>query len=341
MKQVQKIIYFDFARSAATIAVVTIHTFALLNTPALLSSSWWIHTLATSLSIWAVPLFVMISGALLLTKVEPPTLFYYKRIVKIVFPTFFWLFVYFAYTQLVLEENLSIFLFLKRVLFGEVGHLYFLLLILELYAITPFLRTIVSKLSQTEVLFLIGLFFCIAAFWGLSRFSVTLFIPYIGFYLAGYYLTKYPTAHRGNSLLNSQSLAIVWLLLVSAIFTSKLVGDHFGIVSYYYFTHGNPLLIALTICTFIGFQRIKLNASFIKVFSPEKVNQFSVATFGIYIIHPLVLSMLQKYFLPNKLDWYLPLVVLPFVVFVSYLLSRLFATISACLQKKYSWLRLV
>lgn len=289
MKKAARTTYLDLARILAACAVVCIHTAGVLDVSVGFTSvNWWISTIVVSLCIWAVPVFVMISGALLLTKVEEPREFYNKRIQKILVPTVFWLLFYFVINSLLLGKNLSILIFIKNILYGEVGHLYFLLLIVELYAITPFLKKILHKLSSGEVLFLIGLFFIVSAFWGLSRFSITLFIPYIGYYIAGFYLMKYKLTHQWVNY-----FLLLWLGLVSTISATKFFGEYFGIQSYYYFTHGNPLIITLSITTFL-ICKYKLSVLHITPAVQKIIAQLADKSFGIYLIHPVIISLLTQ-----------------------------------------------
>lgn len=53
---------------------------------------WWISNVYDSISRWGVPVFVMVSGALLLdtSKQEGILTFYKKRLSKIFIPIIFW-----------------------------------------------------------------------------------------------------------------------------------------------------------------------------------------------------------------------------------------------------------
>ncbi|MBV9097597.1 MAG: acyltransferase family protein, partial [Frankiaceae bacterium] len=61
----------DALRIAAILAVITIHTVSPLTAAAVVprySPSWWLGTTWNVSSLWCVPVFVMISGSLVLSK---------------------------------------------------------------------------------------------------------------------------------------------------------------------------------------------------------------------------------------------------------------------------------
>ncbi|HCI5633973.1 TPA: acyltransferase family protein, partial [Klebsiella variicola subsp. variicola] len=51
---------------------------------------WWAGNIYDSVTRWCVPLFVMISGYFLLNKDEPTSVFFKKRLNKILIPLIFW-----------------------------------------------------------------------------------------------------------------------------------------------------------------------------------------------------------------------------------------------------------
>lgn len=81
------------ARIIAILAVVLLHVSSRVITWSELGSNdWWYANLYDSLVRWCVPVFVMISGALLLApeKAEPLGVFYKKRASRILSPLVFW-----------------------------------------------------------------------------------------------------------------------------------------------------------------------------------------------------------------------------------------------------------
>ncbi|HAK29628.1 MAG TPA: acyltransferase, partial [Sphingobacterium sp.] len=90
--------YISILRIVAIFLVILIHSSSgYLNSNEFESFDWSYANWLNSFSRFAVPLFVVISGALLLQKDESTGQFYRKRLLKIVPPFLFWSIVYLFY----------------------------------------------------------------------------------------------------------------------------------------------------------------------------------------------------------------------------------------------------
>lgn len=211
--------YTSYLRVAAITAVVLIHTSGLTykNEELRHTGVWYFAALATFSTKWAVPTFVMVSGALLL---RPPvnrsaTLFYRRRLSRIGIPLVVWHIVYITLTATILVTRLDPQQMVARFLRGEsYTGLYFFWLILGLYLITPLLWPLVASVSKRTLGLVGGLLVAMAAvnlsvlhlidaLEGVGRSSrgdptlFTQFVPYIGFFLLGYALRDFVVRGRG------------------------------------------------------------------------------------------------------------------------------------------------
>jgi surface polysaccharide O-acyltransferase-like enzyme len=171
-------------------------------------------------------------------------------------------------------------------------HLYFVSLILGLYALTPFLGKMVRALTQKELGLLVAI--------GVGVYSLKTFIPgllvvdhfqlsaYIFYYLLGYYLYKYPPGKTFRTLI--YIAGIVSAVLMTWL-NYRVEYVHKGHGDSYYASDG-AFVYAITVAVFIFFQRlfrgpgtgggpVRRGALFI-----------SSNSYGIYIAHPLVISFL-------------------------------------------------
>ena len=85
--------YGDTLRILGTMAVVVGHVADMsLYTAAPLSPAWWTSNWFDAACRWAVPVYIMLSGSLLLdpARGEPPGLFYRKRLARLGAPLVFW-----------------------------------------------------------------------------------------------------------------------------------------------------------------------------------------------------------------------------------------------------------
>lgn len=320
-KKQKEYIFLHAARIFACIAVVIIHAVN-VEQPLLgknHSINWWFANIGTSFSIWAVPLFVMISGALLLQpgKKETPKEFYAKRLRRVGLPALIWIPFYFIFDHFYRGDSLSISFLTWRILHSSFDHLYFLILILELYAITPTLRVFIKTLEKKYMLNFVLIFIFIAIFCKPSSFTFTMFVPYIGYYLLGAYLLEKKIRKKYMPFLGA-----LFLITATAI---VFVTYQFPLLDTY--SHASPLVILLTTFMFLLIQHGDASRTFVKIFTKERIFQVSSTTFGIYILHPFVLSMallFLKIFLHiTSASWFLRLLFIPYMLVCSYVLTRI------------------
>jgi surface polysaccharide O-acyltransferase-like enzyme len=206
----------SYLRILAIVAVVGIHTLtAIVGNDEIRGSATWILGTALNRSLsWAVPMFVMVSGALLLAPVEDesPTSFYRRRLRRIAIPL---VVANIGYLLLrwSLGETLTVNGVVSDLLTAKVyTHLYFFWIILGLYLVTPLLRPFIATRGRRDVLALgIGaLAFTLlvtmsSRLLGLTGVALspwqppilTIWIPYVGYFVLGYALRELVTGRRG------------------------------------------------------------------------------------------------------------------------------------------------
>ena len=160
---------------------------------------WWSTTIYDSLSVVCVPLFVMLSGYLLLQpqKIhEPIRVFMKKRFTRIGLAFGFWSVVYFAWSHYVHHQPLSFNYIVQGLLTGPYYHFWFLYLIAGLYLITPILRVIITYGERKILKYMIFIWFLGASVLPLFQLTtgftvnvnLVLIAGWIGYFLLGAYL---------------------------------------------------------------------------------------------------------------------------------------------------------
>ena len=190
-------IWLDNSRIIAIFAVVLLHTASDVVTGIAVGSDyWWIGNVYDSFVRWCVPVFVMMSGALLLdpNKNEALKTFYAKRLARIAVPILFWSVFFLLWTMLkgiAKGDAPSLTFLLKRLISGKpYYHMWFLYMIITLYLFTPFFRKISSTSTRGELAILVAFTFLIAAvnaiFSGSSRLFIDWFLPFIPYFFFGH-----------------------------------------------------------------------------------------------------------------------------------------------------------
>ncbi|WP_432354341.1 acyltransferase [Sporosarcina sp. A2] len=298
----KRLVYLDWLRILAALAVVTIHVSAgvVMDDAQEYKSPWMAGNFYESLSRWAVPMFVMISGALMLSskKQISTSSFLKKKLAKILIPLFTFSVIYYANEVRKGEFTYSISDFIKRFVTDDIMyHLWFLYMIAGLYLITPLLKILIqhAKRKDIEYFILLWLFAsviskCIEYFLGYS-FKIELFFVthYIGYYVLGYYLFNYDLQAKWRILIYMGGLA-GWVTTFFMTYRESVKLDE--PLEHYWYDEHSPNVLLMVVALFILFKSTKLG----EMKLPWIGKVFSEASFGIYLIHVLVMQTLYEKF---------------------------------------------
>jgi surface polysaccharide O-acyltransferase-like enzyme len=301
----------DIIRVVATFAVLFIHvTQYSVKTKAPLDIAWWSLNIGQSLSIWSVPAFMMLSGALLLSPQsldESPLVFYKKRLLRIGIPLLFWGVVYF-FLEKKWNPDISFEYLIDYLWHGHISfHLYFLFAILGLYLLTPWLRLLIKKISTKReefilIIILLLITTCVDSYnhiFQLWKWHGTLrWVSYLGYYLVGHFLLY----HQIDKIITFIILSVTGLI-------SNIIGRYLEVVfqagssGYFY----NNVYSSITVMIFsIGIfgmiiyltKNISENATFVKI-----SRLLAPSTFGVYLVHVLIIQELHfSFHLQNPHD---------------------------------------
>ncbi|MDA2813723.1 acyltransferase family protein [Nocardiopsis sp. RSe5-2] len=310
--------WIDLARVAAMGAVVLIHAYSPLVTEVYTgqgSTAWWTSTALDAALRWCVPVFVMISGALLLSpRDETAPDFYRKRWARIGVPLVVWTAAYLAWEMW--RTGLTPSGAVEQAASGEPAiHLYFLYIIAGLYVFTPFLRTLVGAATRSALWWFAG---AALAFGALNQAlgliegvggttAAAQFLPYVGYYVLGWLLFHGPTGRRplrlGLALLVAGSAAAA----VGAGALAELAGE-WGAEADYVFDFLSPAVIAAAIGAFLVLREAGLRLAASERRTAALVSRTARwaagPSFGVYLVHVMVLFSLRDLFgMPAEGPW--------------------------------------
>jgi surface polysaccharide O-acyltransferase-like enzyme len=204
-------------RVVAIVAVVSAHVAGLTRVNADLHGTqvWWVaQAVYTGVRCWCVPLFVMVSGALLLRPGTRETAgaFYRRRARRLLPALVFWYVAYGLFTRYVLDQPTSPGRALSLALTGRTySALYFFWVILGLYLVTPALRKVVVDLVPRDLLRLGLVLTAAMAGWAATGAFVashsdldvvaestafTYWVPWVGYFVLGAALAERRVARR-------------------------------------------------------------------------------------------------------------------------------------------------
>jgi len=142
-KKTQRVIYFDILNILACISVVFIHMNGIVHSYSQ-ARAWKTALIFEVICFWAVPIFIMLSGATLLNyreKYDTKT-FFKKRFTKILIPWIIWSLI----TYIIKNKNLNILNFVNDFMYCKIESTYWYFpLLLFLYCIIPVLAVFTDK----------------------------------------------------------------------------------------------------------------------------------------------------------------------------------------------------
>jgi len=317
--------FLDTLRALATLGVIIIH----VSTPVLKMTYgknmefWWIGNGIDSCVRFVIAMFLMLSGATMLTKTYKLGDFYLRRFMRVLVPFLFWSAIYSVY----LWHNLppksqpadlfSVFswalnLFVNQ---GISRHFWYIYMIVIIYVFVPFLGKAIRKLNETAVWSILLVWILINVAQTFHWFTISSwpalvqqyfgYILYSGYLVLGYQLMKVQTPP--HSIRIFAGIVFILTILIAAVSTWFLSKQaHKLDTSMYGSLTTNTLLQSVAL--FILLKDIATNNKIARWF----ITNLSNYSYGIYLVHVLIINLLFD----HKIFWTMayPLVSLPAIV---------------------------
>lgn len=298
----------DLIRVVAISGVLLFHAIGYLATQTVNDVGvlqWWVVVnIYQCIGRIGVPLFIMLTGALLLTpskKDENMSIFFKKRFSRVGLPFLFWGIIYFLYTVYIEHQPLTQDLIINGILKGPYFMFWYLYLLVGLYLLTPLLRVMIANFTDRLFKYLICLWLVGATLVPLIEFisgqssylqGILFLIPLCtGYFIIGPYLVKIRIKR--------------WILVVLAILclTLSTIVSYFtagnGSDTMFYFIGGaSPLVVIATMAIFMLLNSYTKpeNASCLEKPSWQQriMHTISENTLPIYLSHMIIIHLLQN-----------------------------------------------
>ncbi len=277
-----------------------------------------------------VPLFVMLSGVLLLDPAkadEPLGVFYKKRFLHIGLPMIFWTIAYFLWGYYIHGTELTPSSIFSGLLSGSYVHLWFLYLLIGLYFVTPVLRIIVKHLDRQKFTLFLAVWFIGTVFEPFMK----IFLPNVGFNPVMFVFTGWAgTFLLGVYLLNRRVSSWKLCLCVIAGLLIAVIGD--GVAPLFagaqatgFFHEYLSFSIILAsagvflLLAAVPKSKVENDNSTISRF----VNWVGKNTLGIYLVHIMVLETLEAGYLglTVNMSTVSPIIEIPLITAITFVLT--------------------
>lgn len=308
-------------------------------------NTFWIGII-TSIARISVPLFVMISGFLLLPMKGPGSEFFKKRFVRILGPFVVWSALYALYYVATRGDSwgqaITNILHIP-VNFGvEVGHLWYIYMLVGLYLIVPVISPWLAKCSKAELQGYLGLWgvttlipyihLIFPQIWGECFWNPTpafyYFSGFIGYFLLGFHARRYGPLSLSWAVL----LTVVGYIVTAAIFCSRVetaatipdleLSWGFCTVNVAMMTYG----------VFSIFLHVKARG---ESRMGRLVQDISLKSYGIYLAHIMILTLFVGWLRPLFSS---TLTAVPVMALCSFVCTYLLVRLLSYLPRSRYWL---
>ena len=318
----ERIWYFDFLRVLATFAVILLHISGSVFDPEAQCSigEYWFGIGSNAATRWAVPCFVMLSGALFLKPQKEITLkkLYGKYVLRLLVIFLSWTLLY------TFLFNPSLF-WIKGLypatphlsfVYNYPFHLWFLPMLIGVYMMFPILRLVAKDEKVTDYFLVLWFLFTLLAFIpGIVADTVALLQVRLVIGCAGYALLGYRISSAPKKLGKGKVLILFFLSLVLMGVITGLSKD---LESFYEYLAPNVMLFSASVFLlgkYMG-DRISRSVALKKVIDFVKDDLL-----GIYLIHVFYMSLLFRPFFINRLSYFVSIPLFTILVFVASLFT--------------------
>ena len=296
----------DLLRIISAIAVVLLHVSAqYADSLPVNTTDFGIAVAFNSITRFAVPVFVMISGELFLNNQKTISVkkIWIHNILRLAIVFTLWSFLYYVFQSVYFWHFDFYRQGIVRTVVGIVyatKHLWFLYMIAGLYALTPILREWVVKADEKNVRYFIDIFFIFQIVRTTlqvlvnksltdeisSILTITELTGYLGYYVLGFYLSKYGVPKRTKTamfvllpigIIANATLSIL-LSRIRGIYSPSIY-DSFGV-----FTFFN--CVALYLIAEAIAEKLKFKTSIVANLAKD--------TFGVYLAHIMIWDIIKE-----------------------------------------------
>ncbi len=313
MKEYNKFLGIDIIRVVSMFCVIFLHCASNRLRVEMGNAGWDIVNYLTAFATCGVPMFFMISGALILKSKNTYSIKYTlkERVLRLLIPMIIWS-VIAAAVRLYTDEEVAL---TAGNLYGEMinffskpvaVHLWFMYYLIPMYLISPALKSFTDNADGKVVRYIIIL-------WLIQILSFTLtgilkedsqkalvninlinnigFISgYLGYFILGWYLF--------NTDIKISNLWLIIIAIGAVIFIgagTKTVTEYNGFYTETFKSYRSIFVVVLSSAVFILLNRIKNLPGFLH----SIVGELAAVSYGVYLSHNVIIDLLNRWGLKN------------------------------------------
>lgn len=294
---------FSYLRAVACIAIIVLHvaySAALMFGGSISQTQNIVSMIIVNCMMWAVPCFIMVTGALLLNKARKITYrkLFGQYILRVFGALVFFGMVFRIFDMVMDKEPISLLGFLKGFyeIFTGTGwsHLWYLYLLIGLYLLLPFYKKIAAHSGTNEMKYLLAVYLIFLSLLPLLQMGNV----YTGFYI--HVSTIYPfylfcgyavysgIIKPGKAL--SAAMAVIGTVCIAVLTAVRWIGDY--AVMEQLWGYSSIFVILQAVGIFSLFLDMKEEGF---TFFKKILSRLDQCSFGVYLIHMLFVRLIIRY----------------------------------------------
>ncbi|WP_318525035.1 acyltransferase [Sedimentibacter sp.] len=287
-----KLYELDYMRFIACLAVMAVHISATGVTEYIHGSFPHIVMLIINRSLkFTTPVFIFLSGVTSFYSYRKKEFKYFsflkRRLTKVLVAYFVWCIIYYAAYIYIGYYGIDIKFFIKSVLLGTMSyHLYFVIIIIQMYIVGPvFYHAMKNSEKKIHILFVAAIITVLCAEFLRFELSDRVFLKYMVFYMLGIYVTL--EYDKYIDWINKNKIFVVAGYLMSGLIYTVAFFYNMVIITYVWFVFSVFSVVFVYYVGLVLKYKLKNIYSFIKLFGQS--------SYYIYLMHPLVLTIMILY----------------------------------------------
>lgn len=351
---IQRQYHFDYLRVFASMAIILLHVTAQgIYNVKVACTVWNFYNIFNGATRWGVPVFVMMSGALFLSREIPVKILYKKYILRMAIAYIVWTLFYsvaIPIVKMIFEEGYRVNFvdFIRNFILGAY-HLWFLPMIIGLYMCIPLIKQLTQTDNLIKYFLMLSFVFCFIKtqtesvtnsllngnaqiiFENINtvfkNFNVELVMGYVSYFILGFYLNKTEISKKQRTIIYFLGMMGLVFTIILTLFASK----NANILSQAFYSNSSINVLLMSVAVFVWF---KYNAKGNKRLN-KIIPKLSQHSFGAFLVHVFILEFLKA--VGFSCETLHPVLAVPaitiFTIVASYLISLLLNKIPVI--KKY------
>ena len=297
----KRIFYYDALRAFAIIFVIIIHSSKWFAVYEPVHSLYWTFSASwASLGNVGVPIFFMISGALLLNRRYEIYSFLKKRLSRIFIPFAFWIVIIILFRIQFLNAQPTIQSIIEIVFYK--GFVWYVWTLMGIYLIAPVINSFILDFKIKGVEYFLGIWLITIllntlGYYPIKHVELGYFAGYLGYFVLGWYLDnkEFNISNKSMMIYNDIIFVVSSLIVVGGIYLQLLEANYY--LTIWPVIQAASFYLLVKSCEMYAQEdNVSLTKRFVSFVTNSKIGQavtsVSVCSYGMYLTHYFVIWLL-------------------------------------------------